>query len=170
MNYYVINVRTGSEKKYVASTRRVLPQTEGRLIWPRRCLSIRKAGKTNERISSLYPGYLFWETEILTDVSRTALIKTPGFIKFLKSGNKIVPLVHREKEIFLELISYGEIIQKSRVVFDENNRIRVIDGPLLNLEGNIVKVDRRKERAKVLLSLHGKTLMVDIGFKKIETF
>ena len=54
------------------------------------------------------------------------------------------------------------------MVFDENNRIRVIDGPLPRLEGSIVKVDRRKGRAKVALSFHGRTIVADLGFEVLE--
>ena len=59
---YVIRVITGKEKKYISSVNRESFQIDGRLIWPRRCLVVRKAGIKAEKISSLYPGYVFWET------------------------------------------------------------------------------------------------------------
>jgi transcriptional antiterminator NusG len=93
----------------------------------------------------------------------------PGFVRFLKSNVDIQPLDKRDKEIVLELISHGEIIRKSRVVFDANSRIIVVDGPLKKLAGDIVKVDRRKGRAKVKLHLQGMSLLVDLGFEVMET-
>ncbi len=87
----------------------------------------------------------------------------------MKSNFDIIPLDRSDKELFLELISHGEIIRKSRVVFDENSHIRVVDGPLKPLAGNIVKVDRRKGRAKVRLHLQGMSLLVDLGFEIMET-
>ena len=53
-------------------------------------------------------------------------------------------------------------------MFDENNRIRVVDGPLMRLEGRIVKVDRRKGRARVALTFHGRTMLADLGFEVME--
>ncbi len=165
--YYVIHVLTGKEKKYMEWACRVL-NDDVRILWPRRRLSIRKEGIIREDVSSLYPGYLFLETKELADQMIVALRKVPGFVRFLRSDNDIIPLNNFDKELFLELISYGEIIPKSRVVFDEKSRIRVIEGPLKQLEGAIVKVDQRKGRAKVQLHLQGKSLLVDLGFDVIE--
>ena len=54
------------------------------------------------------------------------------------------------------------------MVFDEHNRIRVISGPLKGLEGQIVKVDRRKGRARVKLELYEDSFMIDFGFDSLE--
>lgn len=51
------------------------------------------------------------------------------------------------------------------VHFDENERIVVDEGPLKGLEGSIIKVDRRKQRAKIQLDFHGSTYTLDLGFK-----
>ncbi len=168
MDYYVVRVLTGKEKKFISWIQNSLHNDEGRIIWPRRCLSIRKAGVVKEQISSLYPGYLFLETRCLADHSIMVIRKAPGFVRFLISDYNIIPLGKRDRELFLDLISYGEIIRKSQVVFDENNRIRVMDGPLKQLEGAIIKVDRRKCRAKVRLHLHELYILVDLGFEVME--
>lgn len=167
-DYYVIAVKTGGEQRYIKSAENLMSERDGRFVWPRRALSIRKEGVTSESIAPLYPGYLFWETRELSDRSIMALRRGIGFVKFLRSNYDITPLCRREHELFSELIAYGEVIKKSSVVFDESNRIRVIDGPLRRLEGSIVKVDRRKGRAKVALSFHGRTIVADLGFEVLE--
>jgi len=168
LNYFVIAVRTGQEGKYLSAFRRLHGDIDGRLIWPRRSLTIRKAGVKKERIASLFPGYLFWETRELTDREFSAFRKVPGFIKFLKSNQEILPLDRRDREAFLTLIADGEILRQSTAVFDENRRIRVIGGPLVRLEGNIIRVDRRKGRARVRLSFYGRTMNADLGFEVLE--
>jgi transcription termination/antitermination protein NusG len=165
---YVIRVMTGKEKKYISSIQRELSQLDGRLIWPRRCLAIRKAGIKAEKISSLYPGYLFWETAELTDYSIMMLKQAAGFIRFLKSNSEIVAITKEEMYLLYNLIADEEIIRQSKVVFDEKNRIIVLDGPMKGMEGAIVKADRRKGRAKVLLTLHGKSFFVDLGFEVMD--
>ncbi len=52
--------------------------------------------------------------------------------------------------------------------FDENKRIRIVAGPLKNLEGMIVRVDRRKGRARVRLALYEDSFEVDFGFEALE--
>ncbi len=166
--FYVIAVRTGAEAKYIAGMQHLLDHEQGRIVWPRRNLTIRRSGRILESIASLYPGYLFWKTGYLTDETVTNLRKGPGFYKFLKSNCEIVPLDNRDASLLEDLLAYGEIMRKSAVKFDENRRIRVVDGPLRRLEGSIVKVDRRKGRARVALSLHGRTMLVDLGFEVLE--
>ena len=168
MQYYIIRVLTGKEKKYITWIQRTLSSDFGRIIWPRRCLAVRRSGIVKERVSSLYPGYLFFETRELSDHAIIVLKRAPGFVRFLKSDNNIVPLNNRDKVLFLELIAQGETIRKSQVVFDEKNRIRILDGPLKLLEGDIVKVDRRKGRAKVKLHFHELSLLFDLGFEVME--
>ena len=168
MKCYVIRVMTGKEKKYISCIERESSQLDGRILWPRRSLVIRKSGIKTEKVSSLYPGYLFWETGELTDKSIMMLKKASGFIRFLKSDFEILPISEEERYLLHNLISGGEVIRQSRVVFDEDSRIRVVDGPMKGLEGSIVKVDRRKGRAKVQLALHGKCFLVDLGFEVMD--
>ena len=65
-------------------------------------------------------------------------------------------------------MKFGEIAEPSRVHFDENDRIVVDSGPLQGLEGKIVKVDRRKGRAKIQLDLYTENFLLDLGFEVIS--
>ena len=56
----------------------------------------------------------------------------------------------------------------SKVYFDENSRIVVLLGPLKGLEGKIVKVDKRKRRAKVKLDIYEDSFFIDLAFDVIE--
>jgi transcriptional antiterminator NusG len=44
----------------------------------------------------------------------------------------------------------------------------VLYGPLAGLEGRIVRVDRRKKRAKISLDLYDDSFFVDLAFEVIE--
>jgi transcriptional antiterminator NusG len=63
---------------------------------------------------------------------------------------------------------FGQVIDKSVVYFDTGKRIRVVSGPLKELEGKIVKVDRRKGRAKVKLDMFENEFLIDFGFEALE--
>ena len=63
----------------------------------------------------------------------------------------------------------GPIAGISRVFFDENSRIVVMDGPMAGLEGRIIKVDKRKKRAKVKLNLYEDSFTVDLGYEVMES-
>ena len=146
-----------------------LPQEEyGRLIWPRRILTIRRKGVMKDTLAPIFPGYLFLETEQLHPDVYWTFKKIDGFFRFLKSNTEIEPLYGDDRELLLHFLSYGEIVSKSQVFFDENQRIRVLSGPLSGLEGKIVKVNKRKKRAKVKLQLYEDSFLIDFGLEILE--
>jgi transcriptional antiterminator NusG len=169
MNYYVVQVQTRSEKEFLELARDKLSDAELRLLWPRRELTIRKMGKKIQTLAPIFPGYIFLEAEeVPADVYWT-LRRTPGFYRFLESNTNILPLPDDERKLVLHFLSFGEVIRKSQVIFDEQSRIRVVGGPMEGLEGLIVKVDKRKGRAKIRLDLYEDSFLVDLGFDVLST-
>ena len=161
---------TGEEQRFISLAQRTidqLPEFQGRyqLWWPRRKLIIRRRGKRIPTLAPLFPGYLFLEAETLDSVLFHAVRRTTGFVRFLKNNDDIRPLSPDDLSLIRHFLSYGEIIGESRVTFNENNRIVVKDGPLAGLEGKIIKVDRRKRRAKVKLDMYENSFTVDFGFE-----
>ena len=174
MNYYAIQVKTKSEDKYLKMAEYMLdvnsiePQDRPTFIWPRRKLTIRKQGRSREHLAPIFPGYLFLETEtILPDVYWT-LRKVTGFFRFLQNNQKIEPLGGIDRELLLHFLSFGEVVDKSTVYFDKNQKIRVMNGPMKGLEGRVIKVDKRKQRAKIRLDLYNNSFCIDFGFELLE--
>ena len=168
MPLYAIQVRTLGEEKYLQIAERTLLDTGIKFYWPRRALKIRRKGKWINNISPIFPGYIFLEAMEVSSYLYYKLKGIPGFYQFLKSDHNITPLSRNDREILEHFLTFGEIVDKSIVVFDENDRIKVVSGPIKGLEGSIVKVDRRKGRAKVRLDLYNKTILIDFGFEAIE--
>jgi len=164
MNYYVIQVQTQGEESFMKLADEQLADADVKLSWPRRALTIRRAGRLRETLAPLFPGYVFLEAEEVTIDVYWALRRTPGFYRFLESNTDIRPLEREERQLVMHFLSFGEIVRKSQVVFDANSRIQVVGGPLEGLEGLIVKVDKRKGRAKVRLDLYSNSFLVDLGF------
>ena len=89
--------------------------------------------------------------------------------RFLKTTQKVAPLAGRDLEIALHFIEkIGPLAGLSKVYYNDESRIVVLSGPLAGLEGNIVKVDRRKKRAKVKLDVYEDSFLIDLGFEVIE--
>ena len=168
MTYYVIQVKTGGEDKYLKYAARFLNIEEIKIIWPRRNLRIRRRGAWHDSLAPIFPGYLFLETDSITAELYWQMKRIPGFFRFLKDNQNIEPISRRDKEILMHFLSHGEIVDRSLVIFDENKRIRVIAGPLKELEGRIVKVDKRKGRARVRLALYEDSFLIDFGFDALE--
>ena len=170
MNYYTIQVKTRGENKFIKLFKNMHPQIKLPLYFPQRYLDIRRKGLVKQSTAAVFPGYVFIEAEndevILS--YQWAFRRTKGFYRFLSSNQDIVPLADRDLELVLHFIkNAGPIAGRSRVYFNENSRIVVVEGPLMGLEGRIVKVDKRKGRAKVKLDLYDDSFAIDLSFEVI---
>ena len=170
MNYYAIQVKTGSENKFIKLFRALNPDIAFPIHFPRRLLDIRRAGKLKPSTPSVFPGYVFIEAECDEEIQERQweFRRTKGFFRFLKSNQDITPLAGRDLDLVLHFIkNAGPIAGRSKVYFNENSRIVVVEGPLSGLEGRITKVDRRKGRAKVMLDLYNDSYAIDLAFEVI---
>ena len=169
MNYYAIQVKTKGEEKFIRLFNSLHPELKLPLHFPRRRIDIRIRGKIRETTAAIFPGYIFVEAEHEDIVARQwEFRRTGGFYRFLKSNQLITPLADKDLELVLHFIKKtGPVAGISRVFFDENSRIVVIEGPLVGLEGKIIKVDKRKKRAKVKLNLYDDSFTIDLAFEVI---
>jgi transcriptional antiterminator NusG len=170
MSFYVVSVQPRRESYFMRAasrligTERELP-SDVSLYWPRRRMTLRRRGQRVEALLPVFPGYIFVNAESISDRIFHSLKGLPGFYRFLESNDRIRPLSGRDEEIVAHFVKFGEVIGKSTVTLDDNQRIRVLSGPLEGLEGKIVKVDKRKQRAKVRLDLYNESFLVDFGFE-----
>jgi transcriptional antiterminator NusG len=169
MDYYAIQVKTRGEEKFMRLFNALNPQTGLSLHFPRRQVNIRRRGVLRPSTAAVFPGYVFIEAE-KDDVfaHQWKFRHTDGFYRFLKSNQNIRPLADRDLELVLHFVKKaGPIAGVSRVYFNDNARIVVVDGPLMGLEGRIIKVDKRKKRAKVKLDLYDDSFAIDLAFEVI---
>jgi transcriptional antiterminator NusG len=171
MNYYALQVKTRGEEKYIKLFRALHPDCGVKIYFPKRKLAVRRRGATVQTTPAVFPGYIFIEIDEGDSVynSHWLFRKTDGFYRFLRSNQNIRPLDGKDLETVLHFIKKtGPLAGISKVYFDENSRIIVVEGPLAGLEGKIIKVDKRKGRAKIKLDLYDDSFAVDLGFELIE--
>jgi len=171
MNYYALQVKTRSEEVYIKRANQSFnpEQVEKtHLVFPRRNMPIRKAGTVKNVLEPVFPGYIFLEVPELDVPLYWTLRTTPGFYRFLPENRQPQPLEGRDLATLKHFMSFGNAIaDKSKVRFDENDRIQVAEGPLKGLEGRIIKVDKRKGRAKVKLDMYDESFLIDLAFEVI---
>ncbi len=168
MAFYALQVWTGEEKRFRALADRWLSSHAVEVFWPRRSLRIRRAGVWRDTVAPIFPGYLFLQTEEVTAALYAEVKRTSGFVRFLPSNEGVAPMDRADQDLLGHFLGFGEIVKKSTAFFDENRRIRIVAGPLKNLEGKIVRVDRRKGRARVRLELYENSFEVDFGFEALD--
>jgi transcriptional antiterminator NusG len=166
MNYYAIQVKTRGEAKFIKLFNALHSETRLPLYFPQRRIDIRRKGVMRESRAAVFPGYIFIEAEREDILAHQwKFRRTDGFYRFLKSNQNIRHLADRDLELVLHFIKTGPVAGISRVYFNENSRIVVMDGPLMGLEGRIIKVDKRKKRAKVRLDLYDDSFSIDLAFE-----
>jgi transcriptional antiterminator NusG len=170
VNYYALQVKTRSEEKYIKLLKAMHPEVPFPVYFPKRRIDIRRQGLVSQSVTAVFPGYIFVEVDEEEDIHRHqwAFRRIDGFFRFLKSNQNITPMSGRDLEVALHFIkNVGPVAGRSRVYFDDNSRIVVVDGPLMGLEGRIIKVDKRKRRAKIKLDLYNDSFSIDLGFEVI---
>ena len=168
INFFVVQVKTGSEYSFLQRANRELDSDTQKLYWLRRALRIRKKGVWRNSLAPIFSGYLFLQSQSVSPELYRSFKRIPGFHRFLKDNQNITQVSRTDKNILLHFLSYGEVIGRSKVVFDRDSRIRVLSGPLKNLNGTIVKVDKRKGRVKVRLHMYKDSFLIDFGFDCLE--
>ncbi|OQY33349.1 MAG: hypothetical protein B6241_07965 [Spirochaetaceae bacterium 4572_59] len=155
MPYFVIQVSSSRETE----CRTLLIKTglfpEKSLVFPRRKLMVRKKGKIREQQAPLFPGYLFFRCDEVHPDQIRAVRQTPGVFNFLNTDGIFTPLYREEEEQLDLFMRTGEIAGISTIDLNENNKI-------------IVKIDKRKKRAKVRLSLYKEAFLIDFGFDFVK--
>lgn len=169
MEYFAIQVKTRGEQKYIKLFQSLHKTETIRVHFPQRRLPVKSQGITRSILSPVFPGYIFIETEGKIDPDvYWAFRRTDGFYRFLRSNQNVQPLSGKDLEIVLHFIQVGPVAEKSRVYFDENNRIIISEGPLKGLEGRIIRVDKRKGRAKIKLDFYDNSFAIDLAFEIIS--
>jgi transcription termination/antitermination protein NusG len=166
--YYVIRVAPRQEEVFLRLSRRLIEADGVSVLFPRRKMEHLKGGKRVAAEVALFPGYVFLRSdEGLSPALYTKIKAIPKFALFVKQGDAIAEVRGRDLDLLSHFLKFGEVTPQSLVTFDENQRIKVLSGPMEGLEGQIVHVDRRKRRAKIQLDFDHGTFTVTLGFELI---
>jgi len=164
--YYVIRVAPRQEQTFLRLSQRLIAEETVSIVFPRRKMEHLKGGKRIAAEVALFPGYVFLKSDEGLPPDLYKKIKAiPKFTVFVKQGEAIAEVRGRDLELLNHFLKFGEVTPKSLVTFDENQRIKVLSGPMEGMEGQIIHVDRRKRRAKIQLTFDHGTFTVTLGFE-----
>ncbi|MCJ7494634.1 MAG: UpxY family transcription antiterminator [Deltaproteobacteria bacterium] len=134
-----------------------LPKLE---VWSRRKDRRKKIQK------ALFSGYLF-VYENLTHQNWLEILKTPGVVKIL--GNEEGPMPIPEIQIeSIRTILNGKAAVSPFPYLKEGQRVRVVDGPLKDCEGFLVKIKEDRERLIISIDLLKRSVSVEIEGASVE--
>ncbi len=120
-----------------------------------------KNGKKKLVSRKLMPCYLLVKMKYGDDLWHN-ITRTRGITGFV--GPKGRPLALTEEEIRKLHLEKPNI----NIVVKPNDKIEVIDGPLMSLVGTVVSVDAENHRCKVNVEMFSRDTVVDLDFSQIR--
>ena len=169
MVIYCISVRTGQEESYIKAVQSVLDAPEALFHGTLHFLKKRMRLKTGkEYMEPFFPGYVFLQTDETDGAKLRTLAKFKGFMRFLPSSTEINPLVKSDLDIITTMLKFGTTMEIVPVMFDENDRIVILDGPFKNIPGKIIAVNRRNKRVNIQLDFMNGMRVIGLTYEEVR--
>jgi len=112
-----------------------------------------------------FPGYVFVRFRD-GGAARLNILKIPGAVRILGSGDTIEPVPEREIESVRQLLrSSGKCLAHPFV--QEGAKVRVKRGPLMDVEGILLRIKNR-DRLVVSIELLSKSVATEVDARDVE--
>lgn len=164
MAYGCVYCRTGAEEQLVRDIKISCPDVTA--LNPTKLRYRRVNGKPVEEKAALFPGYIF--LRLPDDFPLYHLTRNGLLYKVLRDSDNDWRLSGADRAFAEKLFDADGVLGFSKA-FYEGDHIHIVDGPLKELEGNIVRVNHRKRTAQVQLNIQGMDMSVWLGFELIDS-
>lgn len=124
-----------------------------------------KNGKRSTVEEKIFPGYVLVEM-IVTDDSWYVVRNTPNVTGFVGSGTTPTPIDQKEVEELLKRTSATE--PQHKIDLENNDVIRIVDGPFKNFEGKVSAVDHERGKIKVMVTMFGRETPVELDALQVK--
>lgn len=174
MNYYFIACRSGKEEKTKEHLSRLFSREMGdphavQIFIPVRQMIDRRKGKKLFNDRPILPGYLL----VASDENLTHLIQDVHTIAscygFLRYVDKTIRLRGVDHEYAAWIMHNRGKIKPSKAVYKKGEPIKIIEGPMKDFFGKIIKVDYRHSRALVEFEFYDVVRRVSMPVDFIES-
>ena len=176
MNYYVLQVAPREEEKTEAHIKNVLPaDSYGECFHLTRFIRKKFHGRWTDVHEKLLPGYVFVTTENAKTLY-SQLKKIPMLTRWLgRELEYFVRLSEQEEEWLNRLLlkscgkpSGEKEVGLSQIEIGEGNAVRIVSGPLKDMEGMVRKINLHKRIAEVEAPFMGGRRVVYLGVEMVE--
>lgn len=160
LKWYVLRTIVGKEEKAIFLLQHLFHDIK--IIFPRRKLSWRKKGKIIDVIKPLFSGYLFVSANDKQIMELNLWLRTHRIdLWFVKLGNLITPITTGEIKLIQKLMCNSEIVEGSEIL-KIGDKVMIVKGPLVGLEGIIEKYSKRNRRVIIKVTIGGEEKQVEL--------
>ena len=171
-NWYIVHTHTGFEDKVkdaLLERVRMAGQEElfGEILVPSEQVveMVKGTRKTSER--KFFPGYILINME-LNDATWHTVQDTTRVTGFVGDSRNPQPLPEKDAMKIIGRIEEGATKPKPKVVFEEGDPVRVVEGHFANFQGVVEEVFPDKGRVKVMVSIFGRSTPVELEYIQVS--
>lgn len=155
---------TGKERAVAWQLERVCPEVRTMVARQEKHRTVK--GQKSKIESVLLPGYVFFDAPV--DMQPYTHFPWDNVIRVLTMDHGVWQLTGEDRRFAAWLFRYDGLLCFSRA-YQEGDRIRIISGPLKDLEGSIKRIDRRGRSGQVCLTFNGRTITTWLGFDLVDS-
>lgn len=169
--WYILHTYSGFEEQVKTNMLERIRQAGqedmfGEILVPTEQVVEMKQGEKKTSTRKFFPGYMLLNVD-LTDETWHTVRDTPKVTGFVGNDLHPVPVPDEDAMKIIGRIKDGALKPKPKVLYEEGDEVRVIDGPFANFQGVVDDVNHEKCRVKVRVSIFGRETPVELEFIQI---
>ena len=168
--WYALKVHMGFENAVADSLTQTveslkLKDTVQKIIVPTEKQTKIKGGKRTEKEEKIYPGFVL--IKMIEDENAIKVINSAERVTgFVGNAGHMETISEEEIEAIFDRMDGDNV--KHDIEFEKGNSVRIIDGPLSDIDGKIEEIDVDKGQVTVLVSMFGRETPVKLDIFQIR--
>ncbi|MFN3234728.1 MAG: transcription termination/antitermination protein NusG [Gammaproteobacteria bacterium] len=127
-----------------------------------------RAGQKRKSERKFFPGYVLVEM-VMTDETWHLVKSTTKVLGFIGgTSDRPAPLTGKEADQILQQVQDSTDKPKPKVLFENGEMVRIIDGPFADFNGVVEEVNYEKNRLRVAVLILGRSTPVELEFTQVE--
>ena len=175
MNWYVLRVMGGKEKKTVSFIEKEIDRLGmndfvSQILVPTEKVYQIRNGKKVSKERNYFPGYVLVEANLVGEVPHILknVTNVLGFLGATKGG---IPVPMRKSEINRILGKVDEMAltdEHVSIPFVVGETVKVIDGPFNSFNAEIEGIDENKKKLQLMVKIFGRKTPLELNFMQVE--
>lgn len=170
MMWYTVKVQNSREKSISERIKLDMKRDYNEdinVLIPTQNVLVVKDGKRQEKVSLLYPGYIFVETSSVEKLNHVVKAnRSIGATNIIIDKKTNKPQQLRQSEID-RMVGIKEAPATMKNLFQIGEKVMILEGAFQNFKGSISQIDMNKERVTVEVLIFGRKNMVDLAITDV---
>ena len=171
-SWYVVHTYSGYEHKVKAALEERIrglgkPDLFGEILVPSEKVVELVKGKKKTSSRKFFPGYILVNMR-LNNETWHIVKSTPKVTGFVGGATDPPSISETEVRQIAQQVEEGAVKPKPKVLFEQGESVKVVDGPFQDFNGVVEEVKPDKGKLRVLISIFGRATPVELDFVQVE--